>query len=1271
MADVSGKFFSAKKVRTGVSPSSPGVEQGETLPPVNPPGTSLNSVGLTMPSAFAVANSPLTSNGTIAVTGAGTTDQYIRGDGSLQNFPSLTGYVPYTGATADVDLGTHDLTAERGTFANNGSSDTLTVNHTSGSGIGVKVTKGGNNEALLVNKTSGSGNAMAVVGGRTSLVDLSLSSVSNATGNFLTISGGVVHQRTPSETRSDVGAQAQLNGTGFVKASGTTITYDNSTYQLTSEKGQPNGYASLDGNGKVPLAQINDALIGNVNYQGLWNASTNTPTLANPPSSGTKGYYYIVSTAGTFAGISFDVGDWIISNGSAWQKVDNTDAVSSVFGRTGNVTATNGDYNTSQVTENTNLYYTEARVSANANVAANTAARHNAVTLGTANGLSLSTQQLSLQLASGSQNGALSSTDWTTFNNKENAITAGTTAQYFRGDKTFQTLNTGVVPESGNLYFTNARAIASVLTGYTSGAGTISAADTILSAIQKLNGNIGALVTGVSSVNGQTGAVTLTTTNIAEGTNLYYTEARVNANTNVAANTAARHAAVTLGTANGLGLTGQQLSLGLASAGVTGALSGTDWSTFNSKQQALNGTGFVKISGTTISYDNSTYLTTAAAASTYLPLAGGTMTGNINWAANDVGLTWSRNTDGASIKFISVGDGTGESYLQIGTSDNGNEAIVFTQTSLIRVQIDTDGLLKNGSSQKYVFENGGTWGIAITGNAGTVTNGVVTTGSYSNPSWITALSWTKITDRPTTLAGYGITDAVPSSRTITINGTAQDLSANRTFNVGTVTSVAALTLGTAGTDLSSSVANGTTTPVITLNVPTASATNRGALSAADWTTFNNKQNALTNPVTGTGTAGQVAYFNGTTTITSESALLWDSTNDRLGIGVSPAQKLDVNGISQFRDDIRFSTTNSSIGYTDAIRFVELGVSTRMTLSSGNLGLGVTPSAWSLGTTLQIGSIYGTINYSGTSAILGIVNAFYNGSSYLRQNTGTAFSLEYNISVGNALAWRMGSDDSSGTTTSLTPVMALFNSGNLLIGSPPMSDNGARLQVSGNGHFSQADANVYIQSTSGIGKNWQLQSFSDGNFYINVSGVFSALNINGSTGAATFSSSVTASSFIRSGGTSSQYLMADGSVSTLTNPVTGSGTTNTIPKFTGTTTLGNSIITDTGSLVSIDGNFRIRNSNGFNDSVNFDRTRINGMILDSSGNLILNGSSGSSRLTCYGEGYFSDGIRTIAPTGGSSENWKLGNAVNGTVNANRLIRVEIAGVGYDLVARQII
>ena len=71
------------------------------------------------------------------------------------------------------------------------------------------------------------------------------------------------------------------------------------------------------------------------------------------------------------------------------------------------------------------------------------------------------------------------------------------------------------------------------------------------------------------------------------------------------------------------------------------------------------------------------------------------------------------------------------------------------------------------------------------------------------------------------------------------------------YGSGTVTSVAALTLGTTGTDLTSTVANSTTTPVITLNVPTASATNRGALSSADWTTFNNKGSGTVTSVTGT------------------------------------------------------------------------------------------------------------------------------------------------------------------------------------------------------------------------------------------------------------------------------------------------------------------------------------------------------------------------------------------------------------------------------------
>jgi hypothetical protein len=83
---------------------------------------------------------------------------------------------------------------------------------------------------------------------------------------------------------------------------------------------------------------------GQVNYKGTWDASANTPTLVSPPAATSKGDYYVVSAAGTQFSISFAVGDWIISNGTAWEKVDLTDAVSSVFGRTGAVVGVSTDY---------------------------------------------------------------------------------------------------------------------------------------------------------------------------------------------------------------------------------------------------------------------------------------------------------------------------------------------------------------------------------------------------------------------------------------------------------------------------------------------------------------------------------------------------------------------------------------------------------------------------------------------------------------------------------------------------------------------------------------------------------------------------------------------------------------------------------------------------------------------------------------------------------------------------------------------------------------
>jgi hypothetical protein len=98
------------------------------------------------------------------------------------------------------------------------------------------------------------------------------------------------------------------------------------------------GVATLDAGGTVPLSQIPASIQGGVSYQGSWDASTNTPTLVS--SVGSKGYYYVVSVAGStnLNGITdWLPGDWAIYNGTAWEKIDNTDSVASVNGYVGAV----------------------------------------------------------------------------------------------------------------------------------------------------------------------------------------------------------------------------------------------------------------------------------------------------------------------------------------------------------------------------------------------------------------------------------------------------------------------------------------------------------------------------------------------------------------------------------------------------------------------------------------------------------------------------------------------------------------------------------------------------------------------------------------------------------------------------------------------------------------------------------------------------------------------------------------------------------------------
>ena len=130
--------------------------------------------------------------------------------------------------------------------------------------------------------------------------------------------------------------------------------------QLVSQKGISNGYPSLDSSGKVPTLQLPDSVVGASQYQGTWNAATNTPAIP-AAAIGNKGWYYSVAVAGSTSinGVTpWAVGDDIISSGTVWQKIPNVSAVISVNTKTGAVVLDKTDIglnnvdNTSDATKN-------------------------------------------------------------------------------------------------------------------------------------------------------------------------------------------------------------------------------------------------------------------------------------------------------------------------------------------------------------------------------------------------------------------------------------------------------------------------------------------------------------------------------------------------------------------------------------------------------------------------------------------------------------------------------------------------------------------------------------------------------------------------------------------------------------------------------------------------------------------------------------------------------------------------------------------------------
>ena len=474
----------------------------------------VTSVSATAGTGISISGSPITSSGTLTITNTAP-DQTVSLTGS--GTTTITGTYPnFTIASADQYTGTVtsvDFAVPTG-FSLSGNpittSGTITIGFASGYALPTTA-KQTEWDTAYTNRittltTTGSSGAATLSSNTLNIPNYTLSGLGGVPSTRTLTINGTGYDLSADRSWS-VGTITAL--TGEVTASGTgsvSATVTNSAVigkvltglNLTGGGTIAATDSILEAFGKVQN-QIS-ALVGSVQYEGVWNASTNSPTITS--STGNKGDYYVVNVAGStnIDGITdWKIGDWIIFNGTTWDKVDNTDAVSSVNGFTGAVSLS-----TSHINEGTNLYFTNTRA-------------QDAITLTTSG-------------------------------------TSGS-ATYSSGTlniPTYSLSGLGGVPTSRQLTING--------TAYDLSADRSWSVGTVTSV-------------GVSS---STSGVTIGSTPV-----------------------------ISSGTIT--------IDIATASGSSNGLLSSTDWSTFNGKQAALNGTGFVKISGTTISYDNSTYVKTAAA----------------------------------------------------------------------------------------------------------------------------------------------------------------------------------------------------------------------------------------------------------------------------------------------------------------------------------------------------------------------------------------------------------------------------------------------------------------------------------------------------------------------------------------------------------------------------------------------------------------------------------------------------------------------------------
>jgi hypothetical protein len=185
------------------------------------------------------------------------------------------------------------------------------------------------------------------------------------------------------------------------------------------------------------------------------------------------------------------------------------------------------------------------------------------------------------------------------------------------------------------------------------------------------------------------------------------------------------------------------------------------------------------------------------------------------------------------------------------------------------------------------------------------------------------------------------------------------------------------------------------------SISQASGSTSGFLSSTDWTTFNNKQNALTNPITGTGANGRIAYFNGTTTQTSSANLTWNNTDAILSTNsiynfnnTTNAYMLSSDG-ENIGSIFNVSAAKWSLGYGTSA--TALGTPALTWDNSGKVGIGTTSPSNLLdvnGTGRFTTNLFinraSAGNSNGLSLQTAGTNNWYIGSSAVGANTDLQF-----------------------------------------------------------------------------------------------------------------------------------------------------------------------------------------------------------------------------------------------------------------------------------------